>query len=401
MNLFTHHSDRNETEFIIDIETSTVRALLVRYRHGVAPVVFARSSRTFRLLPQADFYQVWREIRNAVTAVLDDLVSESGVRPGRAQCILAAPWYAAQIRTVNISRKTPFRISHKLIFKVRNEEEQQFRQHVREMFIDFEHNVRIIERQLVHMRLNGYAVNHFEDKDATQAELTFYHSVLDDAMHSLMEEMLQDYVIPEHIQFHTFPFVAFQALKHLLNTEEGFLFIRIGGEATELFSVAGDTVQDIASFMIGEHEVVRETAHALHTTTESAASQLRQYQIHQLREDAAAPIKTAIDHVSREWFGRLKNFLSVASRRRPVSQTIFFSADSPLTEAVRVFLQQDYAKYFTLFGKPFDVKIFSPRVMRQFVVSSQDFYPGDEILLFGALASSYPYTYVDFSTIVA
>lgn len=402
MNLFAYHADRDKTELVIDIETSIVRALLVHYRHGAVPAVLACSSRALRLPPRVDFSQMWREIKNAVTTVANELVSESGVRPTRARCILAAPWYAAQVRTVDMSRETSFHLSRELISKIQDDEERRFQQHVREAFAGREQGVRMTERQLMQTRLNGYAVRHIEDKDVTRAELTFYYSAQSDTMHSLMGEILQNYAVPEHIQFHTFPFVAFQTLQHLLNTEDGFLFVHIGGEATELFSVAGGMVQDIASFLIGERDIARRAAHALRTTTESAESQLRHYAVRQLHDDAAIPIKTVIDQVSREWFGQLKNFFSVASRRCPVPQTIFFSADSPLTQTARLFLEQDYAKHFTILGKPFHVRVFTPRAMRQFVSFSRDFYPGDERLLFGVLASPYLFPhYANFPAVIA
>jgi Ethanolamine utilization protein EutJ (predicted chaperonin) len=184
------------------------------------------------------------------------------------------------------------------------------------------------------------------------------------------------------VQFHTFPFVTFNVLSQIVNTEGGILFTEIGGETTDLSIVRKNVIEETISFRRGKNHLVRKIASDAKTFIEEVPSILEAYHKKQLSEEASAKIKKITEEAAADWTNLLKDSLKIISDNFPLPQNLFIIGDSVTNQELTSNIEnnKDLSQY-TVFEKPFNVTRVNTEQFEKFYLNKDFFDFRNDIFL--------------------
>ncbi|MBI2175319.1 MAG: hypothetical protein HYU35_01115 [Parcubacteria group bacterium] len=376
---------QKKTALIVDVETAAVRAVLAEFAPETPVQIFARSTRMLRVTSEFDVSHLLKQIRSETGEAIAEVLRRGSRRVDTALCVITAPWHSAQIRIVHMSKDVPFKITGQMVETALEEE-----QHAVETttHAEIQEGVRyaILETQRMRACVNGYLTSDIIGKQGTTLDLFFYISLAQPFIVEFLKDLLAEHVHASRIAVHSFPLVAFRALEKLVDTETGFLFLRIGGEVTELFAVRNGVFQEVAHFGIGERLAIRTLANDAAYSPEEAVSRLKRFAEGKLIGPEADGAQKAIDKAAREWFSVFRKFLQNAAAERLLPQRVFISGNGALSRQAAAFIKREQAATFTILGRPFAVEEFSPHALAGLTVTQSEFLErGEEVLFFAAL----------------
>lgn len=302
-----------ETTLIIDIGTATVSAALVAFPAHQAPRL-----ETIARVPLVSGSETARRalasrLEPAVAELLEKFVK---AHPRHVRVVLAAPWFAAAIRTITSSfeKDTPLseRVVQRLLERYRDEKPP------RSGNVD-------IEALAVQVKVNGYPTELARTVSGRELVVNFYESETDAATERSIRRMVERAFPHANISYHTFPLVAAVALRALLN-ETSFALVDIAGEVTEIAVVHGDGIQHVSSFPIGYFTLARNFG-GKKDAVGDALSRLALFGRGELSETETPRAEKAFEKTFAAWLEPFENALKDASNTVPVPQKLFLISD--------------------------------------------------------------------------
>lgn len=376
---------QKKTVLIVDVETAAVRAVLAEFIPNTPVQIFARSVRLLRITPEFDVPHLLKQIRREAGEAIAEVLRQGHRNIDAALCVITAPWHSAQIRIVHISKDVPFKITERMVDEALAEEQRAVESQAQ---TEEHEGVRyaVLETKRMRASVNGYLTDNIVGKQGTTLDIFFYISLAQPFVVEFLKDLLSEHVHASRIAVHSFPLVTFRALDGLMDTEAGFLFLRIGGEVTELFAIQNGVFQEVAYFGVGERLAARALALAAKMSPEDAAGCLKRFMEGKLIGADADKAREAVDMATREWFGVFRKFLRRAASERLLPQRVFISGGGALARQAAAFIGREQAATFTTLGRPFSVEEFSPHALADLTITKSEFLErGEEVLFFAAL----------------
>lgn len=284
-------------------------------------------------------------------------------------CSFSSPWYASQTRIASIRMEKPFTVTeHFLTDAVEKEVE------------DFEalESPRLgegvlMEHEAIQVKLNGYETGNPLGKQAKEAEIAAYMSIVPEKVFSLAKETMGRMFHSPHLRLHSFPFIAFVVIRDLFH-EESFLYLDISGEVTDITLVRGGVLQETVSFPYGKNSVLREVGRELSLAPNEAMSEFAMHRDGDGGEKSAEKMERVLTSVEENWREGLDGAFASFSKSGPaLPPDIFFTADSDVSDWFAEAIENEKVyntsggaeKYFRI--RPLQSQFFADRV---------DFAPG-------------------------
>jgi hypothetical protein len=79
--------------------------------------------------------------------------------------IFSSPWSTSQVKTIKIHEPKTFRVTENYLNRIINEQEKQFQQEIAK-------TGKVVEKKIIQVKINGYAVNDFYNKTARDLEIS-------------------------------------------------------------------------------------------------------------------------------------------------------------------------------------------------------------------------------------
>ena len=373
---------KSERILVVEVETGAVRAALVTLRADGNAAVHEKTTQRFRLWPAVEEQHLFAQVREGLALATDRLLRSHGGSVDRAECVLGAPWYDVTLRTVHVRHNFPFVVKKDFLYQLRQEEREAAFGKKRAADNSMPHP---LEEMLISSAVNGYPVAFPEGKRGTTLDAAFYFSTIYAALQPFLAEALSRHVHHSRIAVRSFPLEAFRALSGVVDTHEGFLFVRISGEATELFSVQQNALTNVVYFAQGERTVVRAVASALRISLEAAAEALERASS---GEKGNAALESAVDAASRDWFGVFRGVVRDMGEERLLPHRVYITGGGALGERAAAFAGGEHLASHTILGRPFAVTPFSARAVSGFVQLEEALVAEEETALFLALLAA-------------
>jgi hypothetical protein len=260
-------SKKSEVALIIDVGNGSVGGALTVLTHGAKPnIIFSlRDVFAFDDKPTAD------KLSQAVLQSLETILSEL-FHTGFAQsyfknhskkidtivCVFSSPWFISQGQTIVISQNKNFVITDRFLKNVITKELDVFRKNTKE---NFEEGIvrRMIEADLVSIRVNGYIVKNPIGQKVNHLEASLYISEADDAFVKSIEQCILKHTHAESkdIIFRTFPSVAFGSISELFAGIPEYLHFDVAGEITDIALVKDGMIKKTVSYPTGTNLLLR------------------------------------------------------------------------------------------------------------------------------------------------
>ena len=136
----------------------------------------------------------------------------------------------------------------------------------------------MVEKNVSHVRLNGYETANPYGQTAETLDISVYASLAPVITKEQIESEIYTIIHPQKIIFHTFPFVAWNVLEMLFcKSKEDVVFVDIGSETTDLLIVRRGSIEKSGSLPIGVNHLNRKIAVGLDTYPELAHSLVNVY----------------------------------------------------------------------------------------------------------------------------
>ncbi len=256
-----------------------------------------------------------------------------GVRVDQAFCVLASPWYASQTRLVHYNQPQPFAVTEKGLHKLIQKEIELFRDS--KLFARSKVGntmPEIMESKNIQMKLNGYEVKDPFGKKTSELEIALYISMIPANIFKSINESIKKFWHVPDVHFSSFSFTAFDTIRDMFTDEQGFLFMDISGEVTDISLAKDNVLLESISFPAGKNMLVRALITGLKTPPAAAISELKLYLENKLTREHMQRVEKILEDASKEWLVFFEDALLQFAAEFPIPRTIFYTVDDDATK---------------------------------------------------------------------
>jgi len=365
MTLFNKKQGLKEGSFvaIFDIASASVGGLLFKYhKNGIPEIVnCVRKPADFPL--DNGFKPIWRSLHQAFKNVNDHLIKNVNKKPEIAFCIFSSPWYISQTRIIKVKRDKSFMISKDLIKNLLEDEMNSFKKLWQKSPLSPKGKSIVLEKALLKSVINGYSIKNPVSLSAENLDIFCFLSLGLKEMEEKIKEDILNYIKPNNIHFHSFSFTLFSILKNLINTEEGFMFLDITGELTDIFLIRNGIIEESNCFSRGENFLIRRLASAFNIDMAEARSIMTQYQRKELENSNSEKISTILKPAGEEWARSLKKMFEEMAQEKPLPHHLYFCGPSSTIKEIKEPIATQNFTTLTTLNTTFLIKHFNPEAL--------------------------------------
>jgi hypothetical protein len=257
--------------------------------------------------------------------------------PDSVHCFLSAPWSAAQTRVIKLSRSAPFIFTEKMATDLACKEIKSFEEEHAERYEREGGKIRLLEGEVMQIKLNGYATANPYGKKAKSLEAALFASLAPESVLSAAEETISKF-FSRSVRFHSSVFAAFAALRDLYPKSQNFIFLDVSGELSEIALAQDDILEESVSIPYGKNHFLRALRKAGYDSGE-ASSALNLFSSGRAGEKIRGKVSGILASPGRDWLRALEEALHQISAGRKLPKDIFLAAD------------QDFASYVSSLAK--------------------------------------------------
>jgi cell division ATPase FtsA len=277
------------------------------------------------------------------------------MKPHKVFVTMSSPWYASQTRIIKLVEDKPFLVTEKKINKWIQKEVQSFKNSDYVKKYSGNDVVKIIEEQVISIKLNGYETSNPYRKKASTFEASIVLSVSPEDIIKKIDDTIFNTFNEVQIEFNSFPLVAFSVIRDSNKSIEDFIFMDISGEITDLMISKKCVPFEVTTFPMGKNNILRKLSKEFNTNKEETASLLSMYTDNKLNGSEVIRVGNAINSVRSEWVMSLQKALEDMSENFSIPSSVFFTSDKQLSNWFEESIKSEQFSQFTMSNKPFSV----------------------------------------------
>jgi len=361
---------------IVDIGSASVAAAIAIFTPGKIPTIVAASRAPIAFQEEFDVARFRLSMLDAVgTAcgnVSRELTTRSGNKnlPRKAFVIFGSPWYASQTRIVSSTQSAPFRMTPVVLDRLTKREVDLFLKGgdggARGA------DARLMEQHMIRIALNGYETNEPFGKEATSLTATLFISLCSQAVSERVAATIKKTFYSDTIEFHSFPFAAYDTIKNMKSAPDYFLHVDMGGEITDISLVERDALLETATFPIGKRTILRELAKSLKTTTNEALSLVRLANESRLSASHQDKVGKTLTDISATWVSQFEQALAGMAGKNSIPATVFVSSDDDVLDYCVALVKKESFAQYTITDEPFNVIPLSAATLHESCAHARD-----------------------------
>ncbi len=372
MGIFTKHNPEKSIA-VVSIESGAVRLGLSLVTERRAPVFVYQTVESFPMQEKVSLDTLEANVFEALGKVCERAVREGfahiasrALRGGRVDelhFVFSSPWHISQTKTITITNDKPFVVTEKII--------RDAIQHETDTMLSTASvsDISIIEERITNMALNGYNVTDPYGKKTGQVALTVFVSGISKTFREKIEETLERFIHPHAVYYHSSPLIFFSGIRDMLAVGKDFLALFVGEEITDATYAHGETLRDTASFPMGRASYIRALSTKLKCLPQEAVSYLDTHHVEALSAEKKKEVRSALDSLSGEWAGHVRQTLAQLSPSGNMPRTVFVCVGENPDPFVYALSRGDW------FGRsdmtaPFETVLLSGKTCAPFVKSS-------------------------------
>ncbi len=365
----------HEVVAIFDIGNGSIGGALVRFsEHGVPTILYSHRE-PIAYLPHATSKRLLDEMIKLLDSVAAN-IHKTGLlhikhrfhvhSVKRAFCVFSSPWYISDTRTTKISEEKSFVVSRKYIDDLIRKEEDEFIKTLKDGKYEkmFGSDTRLLEKKIIHTKLNGYEVDHPINKKAKELDITFFSSFIAHDITKAVEDTLLKHFHFRSIHFHSYALASWSAMRDMYPTIHNFLFIDITGEVTDVMLTQRGILSETITFPLGRSMIVRKIVDELKVSPEVAVSFLSVYSKGSLEEKFMQKMKDLLKPTQDFWIASCLKTITILKKSHIIPRKIFITADEDTANLFYDVLTQTLPSEMNIPNNSFEVIILKPEVMK-------------------------------------
>lgn len=372
LSFFNKRKQNEALAVLIDIGSASVGVALVIVEKGKPPHVLANvrenisfqevlSSARFLFAMNHALEKALKEIQAKIYKI--NLNLEHGKNISHVFCTLSSPWFILKTRNLDIIHENEFEVTERAIEEFIDKDIEILKDEIKEILPP--KDVRIIEKKILQIKLNGYEIKNPHNQKTARVEMSTAVGISSQKVTRSIEQKIKNFFHTNSIHFGTFPVAAFSAIRDIFPVEKNFLFLDITGESTDVSLVENDLIVGTISFPLGKNFFIREISTRLNTVHEEAMTLLLMFLREELHSAQYLQIADTVAKAEKEWLARFENSITTIARKGVLPHKIFFTTDSDTMPLFSKLIKK--AKSELLADTSFDAQYLDQLIVSKFV----------------------------------
>jgi hypothetical protein len=367
LNLFK--KNKSELVAVFDVGAASVGGALIELKDNFPPrILFTeRIDIKFR---KPITYPRFTLIVDATLKKVAEKMQASGIGvPQRIYCDLFSVFYAYETRISKQRDKNDNEtiVTRKMIDKIVDSES------LKVLTSPLQSNSRLgddrflVEKTVMKVRLNGYDTPNPFDKMAREIEVSTFISVSARSVITGFNDILKNVFPDKPIEFHSFAFLLFSALRDIISGDTTYICVDIGGEVTDVSIIRDDVIHETISFPIGRKRLVQSVAEEFGTVNEEAFSVLTMYREGLLESTIMGKVAKVTERVAEEWLAAFYDTMKEIGKTFVLPTDVYVIGDAHIAPiyADNILLKDSVGRLSL--GQPFRIKFIDASILSPFV----------------------------------
>jgi hypothetical protein len=354
------NSKKEEVVLLIDIGNGSTTGAIAFFSKDDKPKFIYVAKKFFLIADKVDGEKLESEMNSLLEQMLVVLINKGfehkywqGKKKKFDNILISfsSPWFISKTKNIHLEKDKEFVITNAFLGDVMTQEVDLLKKELNQQ--NPTENFEVIERSIVHSKINGYTLDNAIGKNTKSFDASLYMSVVSNNFIEKVLGTLYKYthVAHEKIAINTFPLISFSVIRDFFTKESNFLIMDITGEVTDLTLVRGDIIIDTVTIPSGRNFVIRQIAKNFNVSTEIAESTLRLYLSKKLEDEISTKLAEVIVLVEKEWAVYIENALTELSPDMNLPSTMFLTADNDIASMYIEFMSMTKTDTTSVFRK--------------------------------------------------
>ncbi len=320
--MFEFFSNKNSSKSIIlDIQSDLVRGALIEYIDGVNDKIILTYSKSIseNLIPK-NSQRIKKKILKNVHDVVHHIIKYAGHNGIKhIHYILSTPWVFSELKTLKVDFEKDISISddivNQIVSKDIDKEPSKF-------------DAYVFEKKIYDIKLNGYSVNLYNNRQANKIEISYSVSLSEKAFIDELKHNVNKIIHIKNHSFHSALLTQYLAIPNKIANNSEYIYMHVHGELTDIIIVKNRQCKYISSFPFGIKTLLRKIGEVTNHSIEASDSVLTLYYADKLSESEKKKIKSLIDGFSAEFSKVCTDLFSKAFNILQLPKTLYLSTHS-------------------------------------------------------------------------
>jgi hypothetical protein len=293
----------------------------------------------------------------------------------------SSPWFISKTKHIQVTKDKPFLITKAFFENLINDEEDIFEKELLGDLPQHEKSFNIIEKNIVHIKINGYDIHSAVGKKAKNLDAFLCLSVIGSSVAKQVNDLIlkHTHVTGDKIMMHTFPLVSFSVVRDMYPTFSDFILMDITGEVTDLTLVKSNVITETVSFPSGRNFIVRQISKAFDVSPEIALSTLHMCVDGKADDDMVNKMQELLNTVEKEWSIYMEDAITSISKDAVLPSRVYITSDKDVSSIFINFLQLSKTDNTYAFRKNIDVVYVDHQSLEK-LYKSESMFSGDEFM---------------------
>lgn len=296
--MFFSQKSEDKLLLTVEVQSSVVRGSVVSFdQSGKCKVLFTESETVPYKQGVGISYFSKLTTRAVGSAIESCLKYTQGLKKeiSEVHFILCSPWVVSQARTIGISYKEGTSITKERVEKILQDERKT---------ISSPDNITLVqvEEKIFDVRLNGYSVSDWEDKDATTLEISYAITAGNKDFIEKLHDAASRVVSKNKVFFNSSLLLQYVSLREVIMPQESdYSVIHVHGELTDIVMIEHGLCTFFGSYPVGINTVVRKIAKLTDSDYKTADSLLSLHFGDKLEEAHAKSVDRITTSLQSGW----------------------------------------------------------------------------------------------------
>jgi len=277
--MFFSRKTEGRVVLLMEVQSSMIRGSLIWLREGKLPEILFTDSRAVPYKAHADtsyFIKVnIRALGETVSAVAKHLYAfrkdpdhhEVPDRIAEAHYALSSPWIVSQARTLSVTFDHDSKVTASKLDSILEAEREK-------LVPPGAAETEIIEEKVFDVRLNGYSVSSWQDKECRELEISYALTAASVNITKKFREAVSELIRPGRVHFHSSLLLMYVGFAAIMPDRESYTLVHIHGELTDVSVVKHRSCVFFGSYPFGSQTLVEKIGKAANLDRGSAESLL-------------------------------------------------------------------------------------------------------------------------------
>jgi hypothetical protein len=340
------NSNNEKVVILVDIGNGSTTGSIVVFSNNEKPRFIYTVKKFFLISEKVEGDKLEVEMLSLLEQMLQNLTKKglehrywNGKRKkfDRILVSFSSPWFISKTKSLHLEKDKEFVITKEFLDDVMKQEVSLLKA---ELNKDSAEVFEVIERSIVHSKINGYTLDNAIGKNTKSFDASLYMSVVGDRFIHKILGCLSKYthVSDENVIFNTFPLISFTVIRDHFTKDSNFMIMDVTGEVTDITLVRGDIITNTVTIPTGRNFIIRQIAKDFNISTEIAESTLRLYLSKKLTDETGGKMSEIMASVESEWAIYIENALTELAPDMNLPSKMFITADNDVSEMYMDFL---------------------------------------------------------------